>query len=146
MFPLLDLRWRREDCLAYLAAAGWRSTPRSACVGCPYRTDTEWLRLKQTSPAEWADAVAFDTAIRHGSSRANASGHPLRGRFFLHASRVPLGEVTLRPRRPAPAGAPDRPGCGPFTCPHPDPVTAAAGAHVRPVPAGSGPGGSGAVV
>ena len=33
-------------------------------------------------PAEWADAVAFDAAIRHGSARigaANADGHPLRG-------------------------------------------------------------------
>jgi hypothetical protein len=77
--------------------------------------------------------VAFDAAIRHGSARANADGHPLRGQFFLHAQRVPLGQVRLRPR---PAGDDvDAPGCGPWTCPHPD----------QQPPAGAGaPGGAAA--
>ncbi|MEU7615330.1 hypothetical protein AB0B27_04335 [Micromonospora rifamycinica] len=66
------------------------------------------------SPTEWADTVAFDRAIRHGSAKANADGHPLRGQFFLHRARVPLDEGVLRPRaRPA-----DAPACGPWTCPH----------------------------
>lgn len=113
-FPLLDLGWRRADCVAFLTAHGWGDTPRSACLGCPYHDDDFWLRLKTDSPAEWADAVAFDAAIRHGSARATAGGHPLRGSFYLHPSRVPLDEVVLRPR----TRAADRPGCGPWTCPH----------------------------
>lgn len=118
VFPLLELGWRRGDCVAYLAEHGLGRTPRSACVGCPYHTDAEWARLRQHSPAEWADAVAFDRSIRGGSARANSGGHPLRGQFFLHRQRVPLDQVVLRPREDSSGG--DTPGCGPWTCPHTD--------------------------
>jgi hypothetical protein len=113
-FPLLDLGWRREDCIAYLTDHGLGDTPRSSCVGCPYHSDEFWQRLKTESPAEWDDAVAFDHAIRHGSARANAGGHPLRGTFWLHPSRRPLDQAPLRP-----AGGDDATtqGCGPWTCP-----------------------------
>jgi hypothetical protein len=71
------------------------------------------LALEEQSPAEWADAVAFDAAIRHGSARANADGHPLRGTLHIcNRQRVPLDEVVLR-QQPA---DPDAPGCGPWTC------------------------------
>ena len=98
VFPLLNLRWRRGDCTRFLAEHGLADTPRSACLGCPFHTDLEWAKLHDDDPAGWADAVAFDAAIRHGSARATADGHPLRGRFFLHRQRVPLDEVVLRPR------------------------------------------------
>ena len=61
---------------------------------------------------------AFDKAIRNGSARANADGHPLRGSFYLHPSRVPLDQAVLRPR----SRRVDGPGCGPWTCPHTPPV------------------------
>jgi hypothetical protein len=113
-FPLLDLGWRRADCLRYLTTHGLGDTPRSSCVGCPFHTDDFWAHLKTNSPTEWAEAVAFDHAIRHGSARANAQGQPLRGTFYLHSTRVPLDEVVLRPDRSTANG----PGCGPWTCPH----------------------------
>ncbi|WP_213451214.1 adenine nucleotide alpha hydrolase family protein [Rhizomonospora bruguierae] len=121
VFPLLDLGWRRSDCVAYLERHGLPGTPKSSCLGCPFHDDGFWAALKADSPAEWADAVAFDAAIRHGSARANADGHPLRGQFFLHRQRVPLDQVVLRPR-PAAADV-DVPGCGPWTCPHPGDTT-----------------------
>lgn len=120
-FPLLDLGWNRDDCASFLAEHGLGDTPKSSCVGCPYHDDNFWARLKADSPGEWADAVAFDHAIRNGSARANADGHPLRGQYFLHAQRVPLDQVVLRPRT---ARQEDQPGCGPWTCPHPAPVDA----------------------
>jgi len=128
-FPLLDLGWDREDCAAFLARHSLGDTPKSSCVGCPFHDDDFWARLKTDSPGEWAEAVAFDHAIRHGSARANADGHPLRGQYFLHAQRVPLDQVVLRPRA---ARHDDRPGCGPWTCPHP---TAAAEPAVAPTAA-----------
>lgn len=101
-----------------------RSRYQIFAITCPFHDDAFWAALKEHSPAEWADAVAFDHAIRNGSARANADGHPLRGSFFLHASRVPLDEVVLRPRRILYG---ERPGCGPWTCPHPEPAGAGAG-------------------
>ncbi|MFD6754928.1 hypothetical protein [Micromonospora gifhornensis] len=118
VFPLLDLGWRRTDCLRFLTDHGLADTPKSSCVGCPFHDDRFWADLKAHSPNEWAEAVAFDAAIRHGSARATADGHPLRGQFFLHRQRVPLDQVVLRPH-PRPA---DPPGCGPWTCPHDTPA------------------------
>ncbi|WP_052503627.1 MULTISPECIES: hypothetical protein [Micromonospora] len=71
-------------------------------------------------PADWlaSSAYAFDRAIRHGSVRANADGHPLRGQFFLRRARVLLDKVVLL-SRPQPEGTP---GCGPWTCPRGEPT------------------------
>lgn len=90
---------------------------RKFAITCPFHDDGFWAALKANSPAEWADAVDFDRQIRHGSARANADGHPMRGRYYLHAQRVPLDQVVLRPRHRS--ASDDTPGCGPFTCPHP---------------------------
>ena len=98
VFPLLDLGWRRGDCQRYLEQHGVSGVGKSSCLGCPYHDDRFWSALQAGSPAEWADAVTFDAAIRHGSARANADGHPLRGQFFLHRQRVPLDQVVLRPK------------------------------------------------
>jgi hypothetical protein len=126
-FPL-DLGWRREDCVRFLTAHGLPDTLKSSCVGCPFHDDGFWADLKANRPDEWADAVAFDHAIRHGSAKANADGHPLRGTYYLHSSRVPLDQAVLRPRAHRDVagrnvdGLAEVPGCGPWTCPHPLPV------------------------
>ena len=85
----------------YLAEHGLGDTPRRRASDARSTTTRSGPSSRPTSPAEWADAVAFDAAIRHGSARANADGHPLRGQFFLHRQRVPLDQVVLRPRRTA---------------------------------------------
>ncbi|WP_412538706.1 hypothetical protein R8Z50_22980 [Longispora sp. K20-0274] len=36
-FPLLDLGWRREDCVRHLEANGLPNTPRSSCLGAGAR-------------------------------------------------------------------------------------------------------------
>lgn len=85
-WPLLELGMMRRACIAWLADHGW-TAPKSACVGCPFHSDERWREMRATSPAEWADAVEVDRAIRH---------HPrFRGEQFMHAQRVPLDEVDL---------------------------------------------------
>jgi hypothetical protein len=83
-YPLIERRWTRHDCQLHLDRAGWNA-PRSACIGCPYHTNTEWRGL---APDEFADAVAFEQEIQ-------ASEAGLRGTPFLHAARVPLDQVDL---------------------------------------------------
>ncbi|MCK5711546.1 MAG: hypothetical protein KAI25_02405, partial [Hyphomicrobiaceae bacterium] len=58
-WPLIDLKMRRTDCLKLLAASG-ESAPRSACRYCPYHSNAEWRRLKQTT--EWPRIVADERA------------------------------------------------------------------------------------
>jgi hypothetical protein len=91
----------RQDCLDWLAANGYPRPPRSACIGCPYRSDAEWLAMKRERPAEWLDAVAFDKEIRAASAALQASGNKkaiagqLVGLPFVHRSCQPLDEAIL---------------------------------------------------
>ncbi|MGW1993227.1 hypothetical protein [Embleya sp. NPDC001921] len=95
-FPLLDLPgaadghtgWTRTDCRRYLRAHGWASTPRSACIGCPMHTDPEWRQLRDDHPDEWAQAVAFDHALRT-TPRSNGI------REYLHRSCLPLDQAPI---------------------------------------------------
>jgi hypothetical protein len=84
--------WRRPgitraDCLNWCKANGYPTPPRSACIGCPYHSNREWREMRDTRPEDWADAVAFDKAIRHPVA--------LEGTCYLHADRVPLDEADL---------------------------------------------------
>jgi hypothetical protein len=82
-FPLLDLAWSRDDCLAYLADRWPWPVPRSACVFCPLKSDAEFLRMREHQPDDWQAAVAFDQAARaHG---------------YVHRSGRPLADAVLRP-------------------------------------------------
>jgi hypothetical protein len=102
-FPLLDLDgaadgrggWTRDDCLRYLRAAGWESTPKSACIGCPFHGNAQWRDMRDNRPEEWADAVDFDRQIRSGNARGNANGKPLLGEAYLHRSRLPLDRAPI---------------------------------------------------
>jgi hypothetical protein len=85
-YPLLELGMDRKACERWLRSRGWTSVTKSACIGCPFHGNRQWRELRDHHPEEWADAVAFDAAIRKGSAR----GLPLNGEAFLHRSRVPL--------------------------------------------------------
>ncbi len=92
-YPLIQQGLTRADCQRWLATRGWPEVPRSACVACPFHSDQRWRELRDTTPDEWADAVAFDRAIRGGHPRVGSP--PLRGEAFLHRSVVPLDQVAL---------------------------------------------------
>jgi len=89
VFPLIDpLKMSRADCQAWWEANyPHRSLGKSACLGCPNRSDREWAAMKRERPAEWAEVVAFDKAIR------SITG--MRGESYLHRSLRPIGEVPL---------------------------------------------------
>ncbi|MEU2131741.1 hypothetical protein [Streptomyces sp. NPDC018352] len=92
---IVDMDWSRTDCISYLTSLGLADTPKSSCLGCPFHGNAQWRSIRDNSPAEWADVVEFDTAIRNGNARANASGNRLLGKAFLHRSRVPLSEAPI---------------------------------------------------
>ncbi|PZH00701.1 hypothetical protein C1I97_22920 [Streptomyces sp. NTH33] len=93
--PLIEMGWSRSDCVRYLTSRALADTPKSSCLGCPFHGNAQWRHIRDTSPAEWQDVVAFDAAIRKGNARANAAGNKLLGQAFLHRSRVPLSEAPI---------------------------------------------------
>lgn len=83
-YPLVDRRMTRGDCERYLTAHGIAIPPKSACIGCPFRSDDAWKAL---SADEMSDAIAVDEKIRTRKG--------MDSQFFLHAQRVPLSQVVF---------------------------------------------------
>lgn len=86
--PLLELDMTRLGCYEWLEQHGYAEPPRSACVGCPFRSKAEWRWLQTHEPESFQDACEFDERIRKCGG--------MRGQVFLHAERIPLRDVDLR--------------------------------------------------
>jgi 3'-phosphoadenosine 5'-phosphosulfate sulfotransferase (PAPS reductase)/FAD synthetase len=82
-YPLIDMRMNRMDCVIWMEKNGYPPAPRSACIGCPFRSNHEWRTL---SADEFADAVSFETQLQKTQPQ-----------FFLHRTLKPLLEVDLSP-------------------------------------------------
>ena len=92
-WPLIDQRMTRSDCKTWFKEYyPARTLPRSACIGCPYHTDAEWMEMKLSDQESWADAVFVDAALRT-SRRAEH----FDGEMYLHKSLIPLGDIQTFP-------------------------------------------------
>lgn len=87
-FPLWEMQYERSDCKAYLREKLPYEVPRSACVFCPFKSDSEWRLLRDDDADGWARAVEIDAVCRIGSG--------LDSHRYLHKSCVPLDQVDLR--------------------------------------------------
>jgi len=87
VWPLIDARMSRQDCLRWLGERGW-SAPKSACIGCPYHSDAMWRDLRNNDPVSWEDAVEVDAVIRNSNTTVK---YPQ----YMHRSLKPLSEVDL---------------------------------------------------
>jgi len=90
-YPLVDRKITRQDCIKWCVDKKYPKPPRSACIGCPFKSQDEWKHLK-TMPMEWADAVEFDNFLRTNERLVKR----FNGQAFLHSSNKPLEEVDLR--------------------------------------------------
>jgi hypothetical protein len=83
-YPLVDLRLTRGDCISMVEKMGWGTPPRSACWMCPYRSDAEWVHLKNTDPADFRAAEKLENELQARDPNV-----------FFHGSCKPLGEVNF---------------------------------------------------
>lgn len=90
-YPLLELGMSRADCERWLGVRGW-TTAKSACIGCPFHGNRTWREMRDHQPDEWADAVAFDAAIRQAPRGPRSQ---IRGEQFLHRSLMPLDQAPI---------------------------------------------------
>ena len=81
-YPLIDLGWRREDCVRWFADRyPGRQLPKSACLGCPYHSDAYWVELYRRGGQEWLDTVAVDNAM----ADPGWAGFPMERRASAHS-------------------------------------------------------------
>lgn len=88
-WPLVDMRIRRMDCLEWMKSRGYPAPPRSACVFCPYHSDSEWRRLKTEEPDEFERACVFDDTHRELNRQSRHTG----GLHYLHRSLQPIRDI-----------------------------------------------------
>jgi hypothetical protein len=108
-YPLLDLGMSTKDCEAKIVELGYPIPVKSACIGCPFRSNDSWARMKAEQPDAFAVAVDFDIRLRfpEGKGRLNDGLSTedyllevsyIKGSEFpayIHSSLTPLGDVEL---------------------------------------------------
>lgn len=86
VYPLVEKRMTRADCIKWLESHGLEVPPKSACAFCPYHNMNAWRKTREI-PADWEKAIKVDNHIRDLRSPE---------KLYLHPARKPLEEVDLR--------------------------------------------------
>ena len=97
VWPLRDLGMRRDDTIAWFAANGHPTPPRSACWFCPNSRNVRWRALRDEHPDLWDRACIIDESIRDVGDFRDRSKQTFKPgtRFFLHEQRVALRVANL---------------------------------------------------
>ena len=88
VYPLIERRMTRQDCIAWLQAHSIEVPPKSACTFCPFRSIASWEALKRSGGADWQEAVAVDITIRD-----RRPGFAL----YVHPHRLPVEQAIRIP-------------------------------------------------
>jgi hypothetical protein len=94
-YPFIDMRIRRGGIIEYLKDKGLPVPPKSACIGCPFRSNASWFEMKSNSPSEFEDACKFDDDMRDPNKPKSIALRKLRGKPYLHDSLTPLREANI---------------------------------------------------
>ena len=91
-WPLLEKRMTRGDCKEWLETQGLPVPPKSACICCPFRLASEWLKMLEQAPQEFQDAVAFDEMHRHNPLKRDGSN---ADQLYIYKYSEPLISADL---------------------------------------------------
>ena len=98
-YPLIEAGMSRRDCYNWFKDRyPDQLLVKSSCVGCPYHSRSQWVRIKQDTPEEFAEACVLDEGIRHHRQWATEGKGEVRKPAFLylHSSFLPLAEAVAR--------------------------------------------------
>lgn len=65
LFPLIDRRMTRADCVALIRDAGLPLPPRSGCYFCPFNSVERWRWLYEKHPDLYERALALEENSKH---------------------------------------------------------------------------------
>ena len=92
-FPLVRRKMHRQDCLDYLRSHGLPVPIGSACIGCPYRSPSSWIDMRDNAPEDFAIAVQFDEENRENPLAARGGG--TADRLYIYRYGGPLADADL---------------------------------------------------
>ena len=87
VYPLIEQRMTRGDCLKIFERFEFPVPPKSSCVFCPYHSDKNWKEIKEKLPEEWEKCVEIDNTIRDATRKG------LQDKLYLHRSLIPLERI-----------------------------------------------------
>jgi len=87
VWPLVDLRLTRQDCLNIVAQAGLPEPPKSSCWFCPFHTKAAWREQARNEPDLFAASVRVERFINE--RRSAQSQEPV----WLSSALRPLDEA-----------------------------------------------------
>lgn len=90
VYPLVERRITRHDCLIWLKKHGYQMPVKSSCTFCPYRSNAGWVRFREEQPDDFADAVEVDRKLREGRL-PGVTGTP-----YVHRMMIPLEEAVAK--------------------------------------------------
>lgn len=88
--PLIEVGMSRRDCESWLRRNDYPIAPKSSCKYCPYQSDAQRRDQKINAPADFADVVAIDRALRTPENIIR-----FHGELYVHPSCIPLEDVDL---------------------------------------------------
>lgn len=89
VFPLIDRKMSRQDCLDWMKDNNYPLPKKSACIFCPYHDNKTWKEMKENQPEDFALAVQVDEDLRNAESLK----YPFDKSLYLHTSLKPLKDV-----------------------------------------------------
>ena len=97
IYPLVDLKINRQDCIDWVKKNYNKIPPRSSCIFCPYHSNKDWLKIKQNKN-DWDKLVKFDRGLRDnkdwwGQGKRNIKN---KNNLYLHHSCKPIEEVDFK--------------------------------------------------
>jgi hypothetical protein len=90
IYPLIKMRMTRMDCEKYLRDNKLPLPPKSACIFCPFQSDSRWIDKKENFPEEWDLCIKIDKIIRNSTKKG------IKSPAFLHPSGKPLDKVDFK--------------------------------------------------
>jgi PP-loop superfamily ATP-utilizing enzyme len=91
VYPLLDLRLRRDDCMRIIRDAGLPVPPKSACYFCPFHKPSTWADMRRNEPDLFERAADLEDLL---NERRDALG---KDHVYLTRFAKPLRDAIATP-------------------------------------------------
>lgn len=69
VYPLVDLRLTRQDCVQIILRAGLPVPPKSSCFFCPFNNPVKWQAMRRDQPELFAKSVALEQMLNERQDR-----------------------------------------------------------------------------
>ena len=93
LYPLVDKRLTRQDCINLISEAGLPVPQKSGCYFCPFNSTDRWRRILERHPDLFAKAIELEENSKHFPSQR------LTDQVFRERDRVTLREYRGRLER-----------------------------------------------